>query len=131
VLAKLKSDALIVEKEAGARGRKSYAITKAGRAALAEWVAAPSDYTLRYDPILKAGFLNAAPMRARVARVEADLAFYTEQLRLLKLSAKARAKTAKPDQRAQVRDLAIGMYAAMAEWCRQVLKDAARAAKSE
>src|SRR5215470_5327499 len=57
VLAKLKAEGLIVEKEAGPRGRKTYAITKAGRAKLADWIAAPTDYTLRYDPILKAGFL--------------------------------------------------------------------------
>jgi DNA-binding PadR family transcriptional regulator len=126
LLAKLRKEGLIVEKEAGARGRKSYAITKSGRAALAQWVAAPTDYTLRYDPILKAGFLAALPAHARLARVEADLAFYTEQLALLRRSAKERAKVGKRDPRADVRNLAIGMYAAMAEWCRGVLKNAGR-----
>jgi len=125
-LAKLLGEALIAEKETGARGRRIYTISKAGRTALAKWIAAPTDYTLRYDPILKAGFLAALPARVRLARVEADLAFYTEQLILLKKSGKERAKTGRPDPRADVRDMAIGMYTAMAEWCRDIVKAAER-----
>lgn len=130
VLAKLKGEGLIAEKESGARGRKTYAITRAGRAALAQWLAAPTDYTLRYDPMLKAGFLAAMPAQARVARLEADLAFYTEQLAILTTIEKARKKTSEPDPRADVRAMAIDMYTALAKWCRDVLKDAKRGTKA-
>jgi DNA-binding PadR family transcriptional regulator len=131
VLAKLQAEGLIMENETGARGRKTYAITKPGRAALEQWVAAPTDYTLRYDPILKAGFLSAVPTNVRLARVEADLAFFTEQLGILKKIDKERKKLSKSDPRADVRDMAIGMYTAMVEWCRGVLKDAKCAANSK
>ena len=100
------------------------------RQALAQWLAAPTDYTLRYDPMLKAGFLAAMPAQARVARLEADLAFYTEQLAILTTIEKARKKTSEPDPRADVRAMAIDMYTALAKWCRDVLKDAKRGTKA-
>jgi PadR family transcriptional regulator AphA len=124
VLARLKAEGLIAEKEAGPRGRKAYAISKAGRAELASWLAAPTDYTLRYDPILKAGFLASLPPRARIARAEADLAFFTEQLRILKGIERERRSADEADARADVRKMAIGFYSALAEWCRGVVKDA-------
>lgn len=124
VLARMKAEALIAEKETGARGRKTYAITKAGRHELAQWIAAPTDYSLRYDPILKAGFLSGLSAKARLARVEADLAFYTEQLAILRRIDRERKDGGKQDPRADVRRMAIGFYAALADWCREVIKNA-------
>jgi len=123
VLARLKAEGLIAEKAKGARGRRTYAITKAGRAALAEWIEAPSDYTLRYDPILKAGFLEGAPARVRVARAQADLAFFSEQLAVLRRVDRERRSAEAPDRRAHVRRMAILFYGALAEWCREVIKE--------
>lgn len=127
VLARLKGEGLIAEKETGARGRRTYAITKAGRATMSDWIAAPSDYTLRYDPVLKAGFLASVPPRVRAARAEADLAFYSEQIGILKGIDRERRSSGEPDVRADVRKMAIGLYTALADWSRGVLK----AAKAE
>lgn len=131
VLAGLKAEGLIIEREAGARGRRSYALTGAGRTALTRWLAEPSDYTLRYDPVLKAAFLGAAPPRVRAARAEADLAFYTGQLGILRRLEKTRKNETEPDPRRDARRMAIGLYAALAEWCRGVLQDAAGHAKAD
>ncbi len=131
LLAKLQAKGLIAEKEIGSRGRRTYAITKPGRGALAQWIAAPTDYTLRYDPILKAGFLAAMPADVRIARAEADLAFFTGQLAILRMSDKERKGSGKPDPRADVRKMAIGMYGACAEWCRGILKDEKRGQETD
>lgn len=123
VLARLKADGLIGEKESGPRGRKTYAITKAGRGALTAWIEAPTDYTLRYDPILKAGFLPMLPKKARIARAEADLAFFTEQLAILRRVDRERKALDEADPRAPVRRMAIGFYASLADWCREVIRE--------
>ncbi len=122
VLARLKSDGLITEKELGPRGRKTYAITRSGRAELAAWIAAPTDYTLRYDPVLKAGFLAGVSPKVRRERIAADLAFFSEQLAILKRVDRERSASDKPDPRADVRAMAIGFYAAMIDWCRTAAK---------
>jgi DNA-binding PadR family transcriptional regulator len=123
VLARLKGEGLIADKDIGPRGRKTYAITKSGRAALAAWIAAPTDYTLRYDPILKAGFLSSLPAKARIARAEADLAFYTEQLAILRRVERERRTSKSPDPRRDVLKMAIALYGALADWCRETIKD--------
>jgi DNA-binding PadR family transcriptional regulator len=124
LLAKLKADGMIAEKEKGARGRRTYATTKAGRAELAKWIAGPTDYSLRYDPILKAGFFASLSPRARAARAEADLAFFTAQLGILKGIERERKGSDEADPRADARKMAIGFYSALADWCRGVVKDA-------
>src|SRR5690349_4205950 len=126
VLARLKAEGLIAEKEAGARGRKTYAITKAGRGALAQWISEPTDYTLRYDPILKAGFLAGLAPKLRVARAQADLAFYEEQLATLRRIERERRRSGEPDPREDVRTMAISFYSALIDWCRDVVREAAR-----
>ena len=131
VLARLRADGLIADHETGARGRKTYAITEPGRAALAEWIAAPSSYTLRYDPMLKAAFLSAMPPRLRVARARADLTFFSEQLDILRRSDQSRSVSREPDPRGDVRRMTIGLYAALAQWCRDVLGDAKHAAEPD
>ncbi|MES1197211.1 MAG: hypothetical protein ABUL55_01175, partial [Pseudomonadota bacterium] len=60
----------------------------------------------------------------RAARVQADLAFYSEQLTVLRRIERERRNSDAPDPRADVRRMAIGMYAALADWCRGVIEDA-------
>jgi DNA-binding PadR family transcriptional regulator len=125
VLARLKAKGLIADQEAGARGRKTYAITKAGRGALAQWISEPSDYTLRYDPILKAGFLAGLAPKLRAARAKADLTFYDEQLATLRRIDQERRQGGEPDPREDVRKMAISFYSALTDWCRDIIRDAA------
>lgn len=124
ILARLAGEGLIADQAAGPRGRRSYAITQAGRAALARWLEAPTDYTLRYDPVLKAAFLADAPPKVRRARAEADLAFFEEQVRILAtLEAGRHGRPDEPDPRGDVRHMALGFYTALADWCRGVLDE--------
>lgn len=117
VLAALTAEGLIEETAFGARGARTYAVTAAGRAALADWLAAPSDYTLRYEPMLKAVFLRGADDGARRARAEADLAFFEAQLDRLKT---AESNKTVEDRRGDGREMAIRFYSAMADWARGV-----------
>jgi DNA-binding PadR family transcriptional regulator len=121
ILARLAGEGLIAEQAAGPRGRRSYAITDGGRQALAQWIAAPTDYTLRYDPVLKAAFLAAATPEIRRARAEADLTFFEDQVRILTALEEARSGRNGPDPRGDVRRMALGFYAALADWSRGVL----------
>ncbi len=115
VLAGLADDGLIEEHATGPRGARRYAITQAGRAALRYWLAAPSDYTLRYEPILKAVFLRSASSEVRCARAEADLIFFADQL------AKLEAAQAPSEARADARRMAMGFYRAMRDWAEAIL----------
>lgn len=119
VLAGLAKDGLIAPAASGPRGARAYQITQAGRAALAEWLAAPSDYTLRYEPILKAAFLRDADPALRRARAEADLAFFSAQSMMLE-AAQARRKLGDPDPRGDARAMAVGLYKALMAWAREV-----------
>ena len=123
VLARLQSDEFIAVKETGPRGRKTYAITKSGRSELARWIAEPTDYTLRYDPILKAAFLAEMPQKARIARLQSDLAFYSQQLVTLRRLERERKDLPGADHRRDVRRMAIALYAGLAEWCSRGLKE--------
>lgn len=123
VLAALVRDGLITEQAQGARGARTYAVTDEGRIVLAHWLAEPSDYSLRYAPILKAVFLRQASPQTRRARAEADLAFFMGQLDVLRASHAARAKSAEEDIRGDARTMAIAIYAALAEWARGILAE--------
>jgi DNA-binding PadR family transcriptional regulator len=71
---------LVEEREAGGRRRKRYSLTPAGRRALAEWVAAPTEeLTELRDPGLLKLFFEADPeplARAQLAVHERKLAEY-------------------------------------------------------
>jgi DNA-binding PadR family transcriptional regulator len=124
VLAGLKSDGLIEESAIGARGARAYAITPEGRQRLRAWIEAPSDYTLRYEPILKAVFLRDAPVDVRRARVQADLEFFASQLESLKAKdAQWRNAALTEDRRGDARRMAIALYAALSEWARDIIAD--------
>ncbi|HVY85080.1 MAG TPA: PadR family transcriptional regulator [Caulobacterales bacterium] len=123
VLGALAGEGLIEQAATGARGARTYAITPAGREAVEAWLAAPSDYTLRYDPILKAVFLRGADPTVRRARAEADLAFFNAQRAALEKADAAHAGEAETDVRGDGRRMAILLYAALAQWAREIVED--------
>jgi len=75
-LNKLANDGLIEVAAVGARGRKEYAITDAGRAELSDWISRPQDSTaIRRPDVLRVfllGEMNADDARAYVGGVAAD-----------------------------------------------------------
>ncbi len=123
VLAGLAKEGLVEAAAAGARGARTYAVTGAGRAVLDAWLAEPSDYTLRYEPMLKAVFLREADPALRRARAAADAAFFEEQLALLEEIDHRRA-TWPSDPRKDLRTMAQGVYRAMLAWAREVEAEA-------
>jgi DNA-binding PadR family transcriptional regulator len=119
ILRDLARDGDIKVAERGARGRVVYAITAQGRTALGNWLADDSDYSIRYEPMLKAVFLRQANAAARRSIARSDLAFAESQLAKLH-AADARRKAARgPDERADGRRLAILFYEAFAKWARE------------
>jgi DNA-binding PadR family transcriptional regulator len=122
VLAGLAKEGLAEAAAAGARGAKSYAITAAGEAELSAWLAAPSDYTLRYEPMLKAVFLREADPKLRRERAAADAAFFEAQLAQLEEIGARRAGA--HDPRIELRLMAMEMYRGFAEWARRVERGA-------
>lgn len=122
LLAKLRGEGLIVETASGARGSRTYAATDSGRAELSAWLAAPSDYTLRYEPMLKAVFLGSAGADATCARARDDLTFFQAQIDAIEKAERARA-SAGDDPRREARRMALGFYRAMAAWAAAVLAE--------
>ncbi|MCC5995114.1 MAG: PadR family transcriptional regulator [Oceanicaulis sp.] len=119
VLRVLKQEGLAREVARGARGSRTYAITDAGREALRAWLMAPSDYSLRYEPMLKAVFLSEVGGEDRRERAKADLAFFEEQLAILKIRGEAVQRSPDaPGKRVDAWRMAISFYQAMAEWAR-------------
>jgi PadR family transcriptional regulator, regulatory protein AphA len=119
ILSALKTEGLVRIAERGARGRIVYAITPEGRKALTDWLRAPTDYTMRYDPMLKAVFLGQASPAARRAIAKADLAFVRRQLEILRKADAGRRTQASPDRRADARRMVILFYEAMEKWARE------------
>lgn len=115
ILRALTAESVIRIAERGARGRIVYAITPTGRAALADWLSAETDYTMRYEPMLKAVFLRQAKPAARRAIAKADLAFARCELAAL--------RTGGSEKRADARRLAILFYEAMEKWAHEIAGD--------
>ena len=114
------ADGTIRVEERGARGRIVYAITAKGREALRAWLRAESDYTMRYEPMLKAVFLRQAPASVRRAIAKADLVFAEAQLRELRKADASRRASPLPDERADARRLVILFYEATAKWAKEL-----------
>ena len=116
-LAKLEAEGFATrDSKAGVRGQRSWHITTSGRNALKSWLRSPGNYTLRYDPILRAvflGMLNPKDIREIIA---ADRAFFQTELSVL-LERKAEARTPKKERRRYGLQMAIGFYEAMVKWC--------------
>lgn len=120
VLAGLKAEGLIDQSAAGARNARTYSITDSGRAELAAWIAEPTDYSLRYDPILKAVFLRNADPTLRKARARADLQFFKAQLDIL---LEIEGRRSPEDPRGDARDMAIGLYRALIAWAEKIVAE--------
>jgi PadR family transcriptional regulator AphA len=123
ILRALEGEGVIRIAERGARGRIVYAITPEGRKALGDWMREPSDYTMRYEPMLKAIFLRQATPAARRAIAKADLAFAEGQLQILREADAARRAQRGPDPRADARRMAILFYEATAKWAAEILDE--------
>jgi DNA-binding PadR family transcriptional regulator len=121
VLRGLADEGLAASAAEGPRGARSYAITAAGRAELAAWLSAPSDYTLRYEPMLKAVFLRGSEPALRRARAEADAAFFRRQLAILQ---DARQQRGVEHARGDLLTMAMGFYGAMAAWAEAIESEA-------
>lgn len=122
VLRALKNDGLAEVVAEGQRGSRTYAATDAGRKTLAAWLLAPSDYTFRYEPILKAHFLDQADAETRKSRAQQDLAFFESQLVLIRRRMRERPEGA-PDRREDARAMAAAFYEALAGWARSVAEE--------
>jgi DNA-binding PadR family transcriptional regulator len=112
-LARLEADGLARrDAKAGARGQRTWHITAKGRSELKRWLTAPSDYTLRYEPMLRAVFLSAlAPGDIRKV-VTADRAFFAAELAQLRKN-----KSESNPNRRYALPLAIAFYETMLAWC--------------
>ncbi|WP_199200530.1 PadR family transcriptional regulator [Alkalicaulis satelles] len=122
VLRQLKDEGLAEIVAEGARGSRTYAATDAGRAELGAWLAAPSDYTLRYEPVLKACFLDQTDPQSRIARARQDLAFFQEQLRVIERTARQKAGQPGP-VREDARAMAVALYTALSGWARAIVEE--------
>src|SRR5688572_18228337 len=120
VLAGLESEGLVAVQSTGSRNARTYAITEAGTAALRAWLTAPSDYTLRYEPMLKAVFFDALAPEERRARAAEDLTFFQSQLTLIQDAQRRREAANEAHERADLRSMAIGFYAALSDWARAI-----------
>lgn len=114
-LARLEKDGFVSrEAEAGPRRQRAWRITTKGRSELKRWLTSEGDYTLRYEPILRAAFLSTLKgdeVRGVVAR---DRVFFEGELKTLKQAQKsgggsARARYGLP--------MAVKFYEAMLAWC--------------
>lgn len=121
VLRQLAEEGLIEQTAVGARGARTYAITGAGREQLIAWLREPSDYTLRYEPMLKAVFLGDGDPALRRQRAADDAAFFKAQLAHLE---RIEAERTGPDPRRDARRMALHFYRAMAAWADGVSSDA-------
>ncbi|HEX2592915.1 MAG TPA: PadR family transcriptional regulator [Rhizomicrobium sp.] len=116
-LARLEADGCVARGSAeGARGQREWRITAKGRSELKRGLLAAADYTLRYDPILRAAFLAAlTPAEVRKV-VAADRAFFESELKVLK-TRRAGPMDDKRDRRRYALPMAIAFYEAMLKWC--------------
>jgi PadR family transcriptional regulator, regulatory protein AphA len=79
-LGRLVADGLIEQTDEGPRGRKTYAATPAGVAALRDWMATEPDYGCRSDANLRQFFLWAIPPAEALAHLKRDANVYRHRL---------------------------------------------------
>jgi PadR family transcriptional regulator AphA len=116
-LARLQSDGFAVpDEKVGGRGKRKWHITAKGRAELKRWLRSDSDYTFRYQPLLRAAFLGRLSPDEIAACIKADRRFFESELRKLK-QAKAAAPTPQNGRRRFGLPMAILFYEAMIAWC--------------
>ena len=116
-LARLKKDGMALQDaKTGARGKRTWHITAKGRSELKRWLKGESDYTLRYEPMLRGAFLSQLTPSEIATCIEADRGFFAEELRKLKQT-KGSPPTAKRERRRYGLPMAIAFYEAMLVWC--------------
>jgi DNA-binding PadR family transcriptional regulator len=112
-LARLEADGLARrDAKSGARNQRTWHITAKGRSELKRWLGASADYTLRYEPMLRAVFLGELSPGDIRKVVTADRAFYTAELAQLKRNANGM----NPNRRYAL-PMALAFYEAMLAWC--------------
>ncbi len=124
-LAKLEKAGEIREDEVGPRGRRRYAITPAGGERLRHWLAEePADFTLRYEPILRAVFMTAIPPEKRLQRLQQDLPFFAEQVQVLEAAEAEKARRSEgEDPRRLGRRQALALYRALLAWTEAAVQE--------
>jgi DNA-binding PadR family transcriptional regulator len=123
-LNRLAGEGLIEPGEPGPRGRKTYAITGDGRAAVREWLTQTEpDRTVRDEAALRTFFLWLMEPEDARAHVEAELSAAQQSLAQLRATAAAR-RPATPAERSQRIALEIGLREAQAraEWAAWALE---------
>lgn len=114
-LAKLEKEGFAARgAEMGARRQREWRITAKGRAELKRWLESAPDYTLRYEPILRAAFFSTLRSGEVRELVERDRAFFAAELKTLKDvqrggGGSSRARYGLP--------MAVAFYEAMLKWC--------------
>jgi len=112
---------------AGPRNKRTWRITREGRAELKRWLLAEADYSLRYEPMLKAVFLDTLTAQEVAACLIAQRQFFRSELAKLKAVRKMPPRQAAAEGRRRYGlPMAIRFYEAMVAWC-----DAALAAAEE
>jgi DNA-binding PadR family transcriptional regulator len=122
-LNRLADEGLVAPGEPGPRGRKTYAITDAGVAAVREWLSGTDpDRTVRDESALRTYFLWLMEPHAARAHVQAELHAARDTERALRATAAAR-RPATPAERSQRVALEAGLRAAQAraEWAEWAL----------
>lgn len=106
----------------GIRNRRRWQITPSGRAELKRWLRSGADYSLRYEPMLRAAFLGALGADDIAARIAADRAFFEGELRKLKQVRKTPPEAKSAARRRYALPMAIRFYEAMIAWCDEAAK---------
>jgi DNA-binding PadR family transcriptional regulator len=123
-LNRLADEGLVAPGEPGPRGRKTYAVTPAGRDAVRRWLAETEpDRTIRDEAALRTFFLWLMDPEDARAHVEAELTAAQRSLEQLRATAAAR-RPATPAERSQRIALEIGLREAQAraEWAAWALE---------
>lgn len=122
-LVRLAGEGLVEAGEPGKRGRKTYAITPAGRDAVQTWLAETDpDRTVRDEAALRTFFLWLMTPEAARAHIQGELDAAQETLDSLRALAAAR-RPATPAERSQRIALEAGLRSAQARaaWARWAL----------
>jgi PadR family transcriptional regulator, regulatory protein AphA len=117
-LSRLVADGLIEQTEEGPRGRKTYAATPAGVAALRDWMETEPDYGRRSDADLREFFLWALPPAEALAHLERESNVYRQRLEELEQIARTVNWDTDPPTRASRLALEKGLraYRMLIDW---------------
>lgn len=117
-LARLVSDGMIEQTGEGPRGRKTYATTPAGVAALADWMSTEPDYDVRCESGLRGFFLWALPPDQAAANLQRDAEVYRKHLTELEDKLVTEDWTSGPGARSARITIEMGIryYRMLTEW---------------